>query len=385
MILLCPTAYKGTISASAAAEAMAEGARLAFPGASLRVLPLSDGGNGLLESLHAARGGRVATVEVPGPLGAPVSARYLVQGVDAVVETAEACGLHLLPAERRDPMSATTAGVAGLLLAAAGPAGAACGAPLGAERLVVGLGGSATVDAGAGMAAALGWRHLDDAGVPIPPGGGGLGRLHRIVPPDAPPRLPPVITLADVMNPLLGRQGAAAVYAPQKGAGPDEVARLEEGLGQWADVVARDLGRRVDAARGAGAAGGLGAAFAAYLGAPPRSGAEWILDAAGFDALLAGADAVVTGEGAWDVQSSMGKVTGEVVSRARAAGVPVLLVAGRIDGPLPRGVAGADADGAVLDGAALADRVRDRLPALLRPGSGPYLQRPYDQTTRSDG
>jgi glycerate 2-kinase len=365
MILIAPTAFKGTIPARAAAEAMAAGARAAVPGADVRVLPLSDGGNGLLDALHSARGGRFRETRVTGPMGEGVVARFLDQGVDAVVETAEACGLHLVPTDRRDPMTATTAGVGELLRAAAGSVGAACGAALAADRLVVGLGGSATVDAGAGMAAALGWRLLDDRGEPVPPGGAGLLRLHTVHAPDSPPRLPPVITLADVTNPLLGAEGAARVYGPQKGASPEAVERLEEGLSRWADVVARDLGRRVAALPGAGAAGGLGAAFAAYLDSPPRPGAEWLLDAAGFDDLLAAADLVITGEGAWDVQSSMGKITGEVVSRACDAGVPVLLLAGSIGGALPRGVTGVDGGGAVLDEAALAERVSRHVHALL--------------------
>jgi glycerate 2-kinase len=365
MILIAPTAFKGTISARAAAEAMAAGAREAVPGAEVRVLPLSDGGNGLLDALLAARGGRFREARVTGPTGESVVARFLDQGVDAVVETAEACGLHLVPPGRRDPMAATTAGVGELLRAAAGSDGAACGAALAADRLVVGLGGSATVDAGAGMAAALGWRLLDDRGEPIPPGGAGLLRLHTLHAPDLPPRLPPVITLADVTNPLVGPDGAARVYGPQKGAGPEEVERLDEALSRWADIVARDLGRRVADLPGAGAAGGLGAAFAAYFDAPPWSGAEWLLDAAGFDHLLEAADLVITGEGAWDVQSSMGKITGEVVARAREAGVPVLLLAGAIQGALPRGVTGVDGGGSVLDETALAERVRRHLPALL--------------------
>lgn len=371
MLLICPTAFKGTISAREAARAMADGARAAAPARSVRVLPLSDGGNGLLDTMSAARGGRRRSVEVSGPLGDPVRAHYLDQGLDAVVETAEACGLHLVPAARRDPLRATTTGVAELLLSAAGTrgaadgVGAACGAPFAAERLVVGLGGSATVDAGSGMGTALGWRLLDERGEPVPPGGVGLLQLASIRSPETPPRLPPVVTLADVTNPLLGPVGGVAVYAPQKGASAADVERLERGLSRWSEIVSRDLGRRVADLPGAGAAGGLGAAFAAYLGAPPRSGADWVLEAAGFDELLAAASVVITGEGAWDGQSSMGKITGEVVARAVAARVPVLLVAGVIDGPLPRGVVGADGGGARLDAAGLAGLVRERVPALL--------------------
>jgi glycerate 2-kinase len=371
MILVAPTAFKGTLSAAAVAAALADGAAAVAPAGSVRQLPLSDGGNGLLDALSAGRPGSERTVAVTGPTGEPVIARYLVQGVDSVVETAEACGLHLVPLDRRDPLRATTRGVGELLLAAAGSGGAACGARMAADRLVVGLGGSATVDAGAGMAVALGWRLLDARGQPIAPGGRGLLELALIEPPVTPPPLPPAVVLADVHNPLLGADGAAAVYAPQKGASSAEVDRLEEGLARWSDVVLRDLGQRVADLPGAGAAGGLGAAFAAYLGAPPRPGSDWILEAVGFDALLRQATAVVTGEGVWDRQSAMGKITGEVVRRAVGAGVPVLLVAGRIEGELPRGVDGATGGGRDLHAAALSRLVRDGLPGLLRRRDGP--------------
>jgi glycerate 2-kinase len=377
MIILAPTAFKGTLSAAEVAAAMAAGAAGVVPAAQVRRLPLSDGGNGLLDALGAARAGSMAAVEVMGPVGERVMARYLVQGVDAVVETAEACGLHLVPPARLDPMRATTRGVGELLLAAAGAAGA-CGARIAAERLVVGLGGSATVDAGAGMAMALGWRLLDDRGRAIAPGGAGLLDLAAIEPPATPPLLPPLVVLADVHSPLLGDQGAAAVYAPQKGATPATVALLAEGLARWSDLVVRDLGHRVAELPGAGAAGGLGAAFAAYLDAPPRPGSDWILEAVGFDELLARAAVVVTGEGTWDRQSSMGKVTGEVVRRAREAGLPVLLVAGRIEGGAPRGVEGVTGGGEVLDAATISGLVRERLGALLQARGGRYLQRPHD-------
>ncbi len=366
MILVAPTAFKGTISAGEAASAMAAGAASAAPGREIRLMPLSDGGHGLLEALGAARRGSPRTVSVMGPLGDPVPARYLVQGTDGVLETAEACGLHLVPPSRRDPLRATTQGVGELLLAAAGASEGACGAALAAERLVVGLGGSATVDAGSGMARALGWRLLDGSGRPIAPGGRGLVDLVVIEPPERPPRLPRVVVLADVTNPLLGPDGAAAVYGPQKGATAAGVELLEKGLARWAELVFRDLGRRVADLPGAGAAGGMGAAFAAYLGSPPRPGSDWLLDAVSFDAALAEAEVVVTGEGAWDMQSSMGKVTGEVVTRALEAGVPVLLVAGSITGSLPRGVTAAGSTGAMLDGEALGIIVAEQLPALLR-------------------
>lgn len=356
--LICPTAYKGTLTATEAAVAMAKGARSAAPDLELRLQPLADGGNGLLHALESAAGGRGKGARVAGPLGTSVTTRFLIQDGQAVVETAEACGLHLVPKPLRDPLRASTRGVGELLLAAAAEV------PPGG-RLVVGLGGSATVDAGAGMAIALGWRLLDDDGAPIPPGGAGLLRLATIEPPSEPPPLPPLIVLADVTNPLLGPMGAARVFGPQKGARPLDVERLERGLEQWARVVTRDLGADVGATPGAGAAGGLGAAFEALLGATPSAGAAWVLNEVGFDDALVGATVVVTGEGSYDAQSSMGKATGEVVRRSRAAGVPVLVVAGRSSAVEQGGVRVVSATGGVLSARDIERHVADSLPALL--------------------
>ncbi len=365
MILIAPTAFKGTLTARQAGEAMAAGAREAVGrlrgrAPEVRVVPLADGGNGLLESLEASGGGKAHGVRVTGPLGSSVSARYLHQDERVVVESAEACGLHLVPHPLVDPMRATSRGVGELLLAASS---AAADLPL-----VVGLGGSATIDAGAGMAQALGWSLLDDDGHPIPLGGAGLVRLAVIEPPARPPFEAPVV-LADVDNPLLGRDGAATVFGPQKGASRAQVEQLERGLRHWADIVRRDLGRVVAPLEGAGAAGGLGAAFAALFDAPPRPGAPWVLDAVGFDELLAAASVVVTGEGRWDDQSLMGKAVGEVVKRARAGGVPVLLVAGSANAGVEEGVALVAGKDGEMDAAGIAAGVAEHLGALLgQPG-----------------
>lgn len=355
LILVCPTAFKGTLSAAAAADAMATGVRQAG-GHQIDRIPLSDGGNGLLDSVGAALGARRFSARVSGPLGDRLDAAWIAAGSLHVVETAEANGLHLVTPGRRDVLRASTYGVGELLRAAA--------ADLDDARLVVGLGGSATVDAGAGMARALGWRLLDGAGRPIQPGGAGLGSLATIESPDKPP-IPRPTVLADVTNPLLGPEGAAPVFAPQKGATPRDVDQLARGLERWARIVERDLGRDVAGIEGAGAAGGLGAAFAALLDAPPVPGAAWVLDAVGFDDRLARADAVVTGEGAWDDQSGMGKVVGEVLKRADAAGVPALLVAGSIEGDLPGSVAGKPGGGRTLDERDLARLTCDGLRGLL--------------------
>lgn len=357
MILISPTAFKGTLTVREVAGAMAAGAAAAASTAELRTVPLSDGGNGLLTALESAAGGKGHGARVSGPLGTSVTARYLVQDGRAVVETAEACGLHLVPSPLRDPNRASTRGVGELVLAAADA--------LGDGTLVVGLGGSATVDAGSGMMSALGWGLLDRNGNAILPGARGLLDLHAIEPPEEVVVLPELVVLADVWNPLLGERGAAPVYGPQKGARSDDIPVLERGLERWAEVVERELGQDVAALPGAGAAGGLGAAFAAFLNAPPRLGAGWLLDAVGYDSLLAEADVVVTGEGAWDEQSSMGKVTGEVIERAAAAEVPVLLVTGSVEGSVPEPVTVVSGDGAVMDAGAIRERVEKALPGLL--------------------
>lgn len=379
MILIAPTAFKGTIGAAEAARAMAAGARRALPDVPVRELPLSDGGPGLIDALRLIRGGEVTPVQVTGPLGEPVTARVLRMDGTAVVESADACGMHLVPAERLDPLSTTTYGVGELLLAAsgldrrgrrgggAGGGAAGRGAIPGAEavwRILLGLGGSATVDGGLGMAAALGWNLLDMEGAHVRRGGAGLLDLARISRPADPPRLPSVVALADVRNPLLGPEGAAAVFGPQKGATPATVRRLELGLARLAARLEADIGVEVRELEGGGAAGGLGAAAVAFLGAELVPGSRWVLEEIGFDALLEGARLVVTGEGCYDAQSKMGKVVGVVVADARARGLPVLLVAGRIEGELPEGVTAVDGAGGILDEEALS-RIVEREAARL--------------------
>lgn len=347
MILVAPTSFKGTLTASDATRALAAGARDACPSHEVIELPVSDGGPGLIEALHAARGGELRTTRVPDPLGRDVDARILVVelegGTAAVVESADAVGMHLLAPAELDPLRLGSAGVGALIEAAS-----AC-----ADTVVVGLGGSATVDGGVGMAAALGWRFLDATGRDLEPGGAALRRLERIVAPSA--RRPGrVVALADVRNPLIGTDGAARVYGPQKGATEDDVEVLEHGLARLTHAIRRDVGIDVAAISGSGAAGGLGAACAAFLGAGLEPGSDWVLRAVGFDERLARASLVITGEGSWDAQSSLGKVTGAVVARATAAGTAVVVCVGRFEGAAPAAVrVAAAADGAILDGPGL--------------------------------
>jgi glycerate kinase len=232
----------------------------------------------------------------------------------------------------------------------------------GARRAILGLGGSATVDGGTGMARALGWRLLDRAGRDLEPGGGALADLAMIERPRL--RIPLAVTsLADVRSPLLGPDGAAQRFAPQKGASAQDVERLEYGLTRMADVAARDLGVDIRDIPGTGAAGGLGAGCLLFLDAELVQGADYLLEASGFEAALADADLLITGEGAWDATSGLGKITRVVLARADAAGVPAVLVSGRIEGPVHPGVETISGAGSWLDAEAIARRVAEHLRA----------------------
>jgi glycerate kinase len=318
-VVVAPNPFKGSLGAPAAARALAEGVRDAWPGAIVLELPVADGGEGTTEALVAAGAGELATATVEGPLGQPVEATLglLDGGRTAVVELAASSGLPLVPADRLDPRVTSTYGFGQLLEEAR---------RRGARRIIAGIGGSATNDGGAGMAQALGFRLLDAAGRDLPRGGAALAALERIdgasVDPDW--RDVEVEVAVDVTNPLCGDAGASAVYGPQKGATPEMVGELDRALGRLAEVV----GDEVAMTPGAGAAGGAGAGLLYFLGARLRRGAPLVVDAAGLDGALPGAAAVLTGEGRVDGQSVFGKGPVEVAHRARAAGVPVALVAG---------------------------------------------------------
>lgn len=348
VILVAPTSYKATIGASEAAEAIGARLRAALPEEPVVEMPLSDGGPGLLDALAAAgAAGGLTPARVSGPLGRRTVARVLRLGRRAVVESADACGLHLLSPGARDPLRATTRGVGELLLAAS--------ALSDIDAIACGLGGSASVDGGAGVGRALGFGLLDARGEELPDGGGALERLARIEPPHHAPGLPPIVGLADVRTRLTGLEGAARVFAPQKGADAAAVLRLERGLERLRDVVLRDLGVELDRLDGGGAAGGLGGGLVAFAGATLRPGSEWVMEAVGFDSALARARLVITGEGSYDAQSALGKITGAVVGRARARGVPLVLACGAIRTPLPEGVLGVDGGGEILSPERLGD------------------------------
>lgn len=326
-VVVAPDKFKGTLTAPEAARAIAKGWKRADPDAEISEVPVADGGEGTLDALVAALGGRLERVRVTGPLGDPVEAEYgLVESDDvpvAVVEMARASGLRLVSEERRDPMRATTAGTGDLILAAARQR---------VRRMVVCIGGSATNDGGAGMAQRLGVHLRDEDGRDLPPGGAALRRLATIDVTGMAPEVGgiEVVVATDVDNPLTGPTGASAVYGPQKGAGPEDVAILDESLRHLSAVIHRDLGIDVRDVPGSGAAGGLGAGLVAFLGARIRPGFEVVAGALGLVERLEAADVAVTGEGRYDAQTERGKAPAGVVRMAAEAGCRTVLVAGEV-------------------------------------------------------
>jgi glycerate kinase len=322
-VIVAPNSFKGSVSATRAAAAIARGVREAIPDATVIEIPLADGGEGTAEALVTANNGSYRWVNVEGPLGDPVLASFglIGQGETAVMELASASGFALVTAARRDVKKASTYGF-GQLLDAARHAGA--------KSIVAGIGGSATNDGGAGMAQALGARLVDASGQEIGRGGATLLSLERIDVSGMDPawNTVKVRVACDVTNPLTGPLGATSVYGPQKGADPYTVGLLDRALAHFAEVIERDLGSRVADVPGAGAAGGTGAGMIAFLAASLEPGAPLIVGASGFDTQLAGADLVITGEGRVDAQTAYGKAPGEVAKRAHAAGIPVVLIAG---------------------------------------------------------
>ncbi|MEU4650207.1 glycerate kinase [Nocardia fluminea] len=321
-VVIAPDKFKGSLSAAQVAAALARGIGRAAPDTEIRQLPVADGGEGTVEAFIAAGWRRVA-LRAPGPTGVPVDTAYAVSGRAAVIELADVVGLTKLPQGRPDPLRAGTEGL-GVVIAHA--------LDHGARDLVVGLGGSATTDGGAGMLRALGLRVLDAAGTELPRGGAALVDARSIDAGHLHPALADArITLAsDVDNPLLGPTGAVRTYSPQKGAGPRELAVLTAALENWAALLQPRASVSYADQPGAGAAGGAGFGAMAVLGATPRPGIDLVLDLIDFPARIADADLVITGEGSLDAQSLRGKAPLGVRSAAAAAGVPVTVVAGRI-------------------------------------------------------
>lgn len=331
-VVIAPDSFKGSLSAEAAARRMAAGVRRVWPQAEIVLLPLADGGEGTAQAMVAATGGQMCRQTVTGPLGEPVTASFGLlgqAGASAVVEMAQAAGLGLVPPDRRDPRVTTTFGVGQLI-------GAALEQKvhgIKVRKIIVGLGGSATNDGGAGAMQALGMRFLDQFGQPLPPGGAALARLARIDSEEFSflAGKVEVIAASDVTNPLTGPEGASIVYGPQKGATASVAAELDDALSHYAAIIKRDMGQDIAALSGAGAAGGLGAALAAFLGAEFRPGIDVVLDAAGFEVRAREASWVLTGEGRIDSQTLSGKAICGLLARCQALGLSVVAFGGSVD------------------------------------------------------
>lgn len=324
-VLLCPDSFKDALSAEQAAQAMADGITRAAPSAITHLCPLADGGEGSLDALMAATQAECRTLTVQDALGRPRQARWgwLGEQRTAFIELAEASGLQHLNSDERNALHTSTHGVGELFLAAL---------DAGATQALLLLGGSATNDAGAGMLQALGARLLDQHGQPLPPGGAALQQLATLDLSTLDPRLASldVTAAVDVDNPLLGERGASAVFGPQKGASPDDVATLDRALGHFATLAAEALGRDDRDMPGAGAAGGMGFAASSFLNARLSPGIDMIMQQAQVSSLLAKADLVITGEGRLDGQSLSGKTPIGVARAAQRLGKPVIVLAGSL-------------------------------------------------------
>src|SRR5438874_233775 len=340
VILVAPAGFKGALGPRQVAEAISAGARRALPGAAVLQCPISDGGDGLLDAVLPP-GSLREHLRVTGPLGEPVSGELgWIDPETAIFESATACGIALLQPDQLDPLRATTRGVGEMVWEAV---------ERGARTVVVGLGGSAPVDGGTGAAPGWGWSLRDASGAAVPEGGGSLAQLAAL---DGGWGFEArVVALADVTTPLVGPQGAAPVFGPQKGAGAESVKLLSRGLERLAEVMARHGRPELATVPGGGAAGGLGAGLACFAKAELTGGADWVLARVGFDAALAKAELVITGEGSVDRTSLVGKASGEVVRRAQAAKKKVAVIAGRVEGLI--GLHALDGEGKVLDAAGL--------------------------------
>jgi len=324
-ILIAPDKFKGSLDANEAARTIARGFTEGWPEAEVLTCPLADGGEGTMELLVSATGGKTITCEVTGPLGerhqAPLG--ILGDGKTAMVEMAAASGLALVPPEKRDPRYTTSAGTGDLIRRALDE---------GLRRIVVGIGGSATNDGGAGMATALGARFLDENGEDLPHGAIYLNNLEDMDLSGLDPRIreTAVVVASDVTNPLLGELGASRIYGPQKGASEYDVRLLETALARLSEVTSRYIFAGYESKPGAGAAGGLGFGLMAFTGAMVLPGIDVVMKAVGFENKLAGCGLVITGEGRLDAQTAYGKTVTGVARIANSHGIPVLALAGEV-------------------------------------------------------
>ncbi|MDA0578675.1 MAG: glycerate kinase [Verrucomicrobia bacterium] len=324
-IAIAPDSFKGTLTAPAAAACMAGGLRKALPRAQFVLIPMADGGEGTVDALVAATDGSRLRCRARDPLGRSIRVVYGMtgDGRTAIIEMAAASGLLLLAPHERNPLKTSTAGTGDMIRAAL---------DRGVQRVLIGIGGSATNDGGTGMARALGVRFLDAAGRELPEGGGALGRLARIDMRGIDPRLKRVSVevACDVTNALCGARGAAHVYGPQKGATPAMVRQLDANLRQLAAVIQRDLGIRILNLRGSGAAGGLGGGLRAFVGGQLRPGVEIVIDCVRLKERLRHCDLVITGEGRMDGQTVYGKAPVGVARVAKSLGLPVIAICGSL-------------------------------------------------------
>ncbi|NUL38791.1 glycerate kinase [Kosakonia sacchari] len=324
-IVIAPDSYKESLSALDVATAIESGFREIFPTAEYLKIPVADGGEGTVEAMVAATDGRIVKVTVKGPLGEQAEGFYGISGDEqsAFIEMAAASGLEMVPPAKRDPLITTSWGTGELIRHAL---------DAGVKHIIIGIGGSATNDGGAGMVQALGAKLLDENGQQIALGGAALETLARIDTAQLDKRLAEcrIEVACDVTNPLTGKEGASAVFGPQKGATPEMIARLDKALGHYARIIARDLDLDVLHLAGGGAAGGMGAALYAFCGAELRQGIEIVTDALALDEYVIGADLVITGEGRIDSQTVHGKVPVGVAKVAKRHNIPVIGIAGSL-------------------------------------------------------
>jgi glycerate 2-kinase len=324
-IVIAPQAFKGSASASDVATAIAQGIHRVFPNALLSIVPVADGGDGTLDVLIQAIGGRIHHIRTINAFGDEIDAPWGVtcDGKTAIIELAQICGIAMLPSQKRNPIVTTTYGVGEVIQAALDQ---------NIRQFFIGLGGSATNDAGTGLVKALGVRFLDAKGQDLPSGGGALADLQRIDVSGLDPRIHEAQIFAgcDVVNPLLGPTGASLVYSAQKGATSAMSIQLEKALTHFAEIVKRDLGYEIGNLWSGGAAGGTGAALSLFLSATLGLGIDWILDKIGFSRFLDGVDLVITGEGRFDVQTGYHKAPLGVAKRAKALDIPIMAITGSV-------------------------------------------------------
>ncbi len=324
-IVIAPDSFKECLTAAQVAQKIEDGMRQVFPDAEYVQVPVADGGEGTLQSLVDATKGRFIEVTVTGPLGEPVAAKFglLGDGDTAMIEMAQASGIELVRPENRDPLVATTFGTGELIRAALDQ---------NVRHFIVGIGGSATNDGGAGMLQALGAKLLDDNGQELTHGGAALANLARIDLSAMDARLNECtfVSACDVSNPLTGPNGASAIFGPQKGATPAMVDQLDNALRNYATVIERDLGIAVDQVAGAGAAGGMGAALLGFLKAELKPGIDMVMEAVSLAEHVKGADLVITGEGRIDGQTAQGKTPVGVARIAKVENIPVIALAGSV-------------------------------------------------------